>query len=75
MTTGMRTKPPRSTTRFTEIPRFGSASRAGPIGISGEASTAPTTAITAPAIATTATRVIAVANRCFRVMPSVASVR
>ncbi len=55
---------------FTWMPGSGSASRAGPIGISGDAATAIATATQAPAVHTTPARNTASQNSCRRPVPS-----
>ena len=65
----MATKPAPRMARLTSIPGLGSASRADPIGISGDAAMATATAITAPATVTAATRTMDRATSRPRVMP------
>ncbi len=67
------TKPSSRTTPSTARPGSGSARRATPIGISGDAATATTTAISAPTTLVTAARSIVVPNSCTRVTPSARS--
>ena len=59
---------------FTLTPGCGSASRAGPIGVSGEAATAIATAPRAPATAAAAVSATLAVNSWRRVMPSAARV-
>ena len=54
---------------MTSIPGCGSARRAGPIGISGEAATATATAMTAPVTVTAASRTSDRTASWPRVMP------
>ena len=67
--TAMATRPAPRMARLTSMPGAGSASRAGPIGISGEAAMATPTATTAPATVTAASRASDSAARLPRVMP------
>jgi hypothetical protein len=66
--------PAASTPVFTLTPGCGSASRAAPIGVSGDAAIAIATAPMAPARAATATSRALAANSWRRVMPSAARV-
>jgi len=59
----IRSNPAARTARLTSIPGLGSASRAGPMGISGEAATATPAAIPPPAVVTMATLASARAAR------------
>ena len=68
-------KPAASTAAFTLTPGSGSASRAGPIGISGEAAMATPHATAAPAAAAKPTSTRPAASSWPRVIPSAASVR
>ena len=66
--------PAASTPAFTLTPGSGSASRAGPIGVSGEAAIAIATAPRAPATVAAAVSAMLAANSWRRVMPSAARV-
>ena len=66
--------PAASTPAFTLTPGCGSASRAGPIGVSGDTAMAIATAPRAPATAATAASAMLAANSWPRVMPSAARV-
>ena len=66
----MTAKPMASTATSACTPGSGSASRAAPIGISGEAATATATARIAPATVTRASRAADRASRLRRVMPN-----
>ncbi len=65
----MRHAPAPSTATLTSTPGAGSASRAGPMGISGDAATAPATARMLPATLTQASRASEMAIRPGRVVP------
>jgi len=66
--------PAASTPAFTLTPGCGSASRAGPIGVSGDAAMAITTAPMAPPTVAAAISAMLAANSWRRVMPSAARV-
>ena len=68
--TTMATKPRPSTAASTSTPGLGSATRAAPSGMIGEASTLKTTAIDAPTTATTATCIKLIVHSCRWVSPS-----
>jgi hypothetical protein len=65
----MTAKPAPRIARSTSIPGLGSARRAGPIGMSGEAATATATAMAPPATVTAAIRTRDRATSRARVMP------
>ena len=65
----MTTNPAPRTGRLTSIPGSGSANRACPMGISGDAATATATATTAPAVVTSATLARDSTTRRDRPMP------
>jgi len=66
--------PAASTPAFTLTPGLGSASRAGPIGVSGDTAIAIATAASAPATVAAAVSAMLAANSWRRVMPRAASV-
>ena len=65
----MAASPAPRTARLTSIPGSGSAWRAGPIGVSGEAATATATAMMPPATVTAAIRARDTATSLARVIP------